>query len=60
MMTSFNSDRIVVVIATSACLIVLLTACYVIPKLHADIVDMHDYVFLSIQEFRVSWVGYGI
>ena len=54
-MTTMNADRIIVLIATSACFIVLLTACCVIPKLHSEINEIHDYVFISIQEFRVCF-----
>lgn len=49
-----NGDRIIVTCATTACFFVLLAACYAIPKLYSEINEMHEFVFHSIQEFRVS------
>uniref|UniRef100_A0A7E4WBC7 MFS domain-containing protein n=1 Tax=Panagrellus redivivus TaxID=6233 RepID=A0A7E4WBC7_PANRE len=53
-MTSTMFEKLLVGAATALCGLTLLVTVLVVPKLHSEINDMHEFVFKGIQEFRTE------
>lgn len=49
------TDRIIPLIAIGFCSIAILSAVIVIPKLYAEINEIHNFVFFEVQKFQISF-----